>query len=186
LRDAKGLPTRQLFNYLFFPQLTKIAIGMNRAISFEVRNLLFFACPWVAAKLIRRGASLPMHTINTFPSSKPRIILGSDTDSTQFATHEALAKAGFSVDLASGYDNLEELWQKQRHDVVLLEVSYAVSVDRAVELALRLKRQDSRQFVGYLADPILQTSGLAGDALFPRDCKRLADALRRFFGPQAQ
>jgi hypothetical protein len=112
-------------------------------------------------------------------------VLVSDTKNTESLAHRALVNAGFDVDLASGYEHVEELWQQHRHDVVLIEVSYAVSVDSAVQLALRLKQRDSRQFVGYLADPILHTSGLAGDALFPRDSRRLPDALRRFFGPQA-
>jgi hypothetical protein len=127
-----------------------------------------------------------MHKFDTFPSTKPRIVLGSDKDGQGTAAHQALLQAGFAVDLATGYEQIEELWKAQRHDVVLIEVSYAMSVDRAVQLALRLKQQDARQFVGYLADPILHTSGLAGDALFPRDSRRLPEALRQFFGPQAQ
>ena len=126
-----------------------------------------------------------MHKIATFPVCRPRIVLGSDAIHPESPVHRALVSAGFEVDLACGYDHVEELWRQQRHDVVLIEVAYAVSVDRAVDLALRLKQQDSRQFVGYLADPILHSSGLAGDALFPRDSRRLPEALRRFFGPLA-
>ncbi len=109
----------------------------------------------------------------------PRILLGSDSEHRDSSTKEALIQAGFHVDVASGYDHAEQLWNQERHDVVLIEVSYAISVDPAVQLAMRLKQQDRRQFVGYLADPILHTSGLAGDALFPRDARRLPEALRR-------
>jgi hypothetical protein len=42
-----------------------------------------------------------------------------------------------------------------------------------------LKRQDPLLFIGYIADPILHTSGLAGDAIFPRSAEQLASALRR-------
>ncbi len=116
----------------------------------------------------------------------PRILLGSDSEHLDSSAQEALVQAGFRVDVASGYEQAEQLWNRDRHDVVLIEVSYAISVDPAVQLALRLKRQDRRQFVGYLADPILHTSGLAGDALFSRDSRRLAAALRRHLQPSTQ
>ena len=116
----------------------------------------------------------------------PRILLGSDSDHRDTSAKEALIEAGFHVDVASGYDHAEQLWNRERHGVVLIEVSYAISVDPAVQLAMRLKQQDRRQFVGYLADPILHTSGLAGDALFPRDSRRLPEALRRHLNLTAQ
>ncbi len=115
-----------------------------------------------------------------------RVLLGSDSEHLDLSVQEALIQAGFLVDVARGYEQAEQLWNRDRHDVVLIEVSYAISVDPAVQLALRLKRQDRRQFVGYLADPILHTSGLAGDALFSRDSRRLAAALRRHLQPATQ
>jgi DNA-binding response OmpR family regulator len=92
---------------------------------------------------------------------------------------QALHQAGFTVDLAHDYIHLENLWQQHRHEIVLLEVAYPHSVDPAVHTALRLKQQDSRQFIAYLADPSLSNSGLAGDAVFPRDARHLPEALRQ-------
>jgi hypothetical protein len=65
--------------------------------------------------------------------------------------------------------------------MVLLEVSGPQGVEEAVNAALRLKRRDPGQFVGYLADPVLHCSGLAGDAIFPRVSRQLAKVLKRYF-----
>lgn len=76
------------------------------------------------------------------------------------------------------------MWRKHRQNVVLLEVSGPHSVEAAVDAALRLKSHDARQFVGYLADPILRISGLIGDAIFPRSMNHLPSALRDYFCPE--
>ena len=51
-------------------------------------------------------------------------------------------------------------------------------VEAAVEAALRVKRADAAQFVGYLADASLSASGLGGDGVFPRHADQLPGALR--------
>ena len=63
--------------------------------------------------------------------------------------------------------------------MVLLEVTGEHAVEAAVAAALRVKRANASQFVGYLADASLETSGLAGDAVFPRSAARVEEALRR-------
>lgn len=116
----------------------------------------------------------------------PQILLSGDNTRTALVLHDALVDQGFPVQLAPGYLELENLWQQQRHPMVLLEVSGPQAVEAAVRTALRLKYQDRQQFVGYIADPTLQTSGLAGDAIFPRGSYRLTRALRRHFGLTVQ
>ena len=118
-----------------------------------------------------------MHTF-TFSECLPRILLGSDNQHLISAVSNVLLKAGFDVQTADDYDHLETLWQESRHDVVLLEVSHPDSVESATAAALRIKRQDTRQFIAYLADAHLQMSGLTGDAIFSRDTNRLPQALR--------
>ncbi len=111
----------------------------------------------------------------------PQILLSGDKTRTVRILHDALVERGFRVQLAAGYLQLEALWQQLRHPMVLLEVSGPRAVEAAVRTALRLKHQDPQQFVGYIADPVLQTYGLAGDAVFPRASDKLAGALRRCF-----
>ena len=111
----------------------------------------------------------------------PLILLSGDNARTATLLHDSLTEEGFCVHLAPGYHELETLWQQQRYPMVLLEVSGPQSVEAAVKTALTLKRHDPQQFVGYLADPVLHTSGLAGDAIFPRTPDQLASALRRHF-----
>ncbi|MGC2547961.1 MAG: hypothetical protein WA426_19105 [Silvibacterium sp.] len=130
----------------------------------------------------KKGDSSPVKKIQQdFPSKTtvepPFILLSGDNARTAFPLYLALVEHGFRVQFASTYIELEILWQQQRYPLILLEVSDAGSVEAAVNAAMRLKRQDTRQFVGYLADPILRTSGLAGDAIFPRDSEQLAKAL---------
>ena len=117
-----------------------------------------------------------------FTPISPLILLSGDNDRTTALLHDSLTDEGFQVQLAAGYQDLETLWQQRRHPMILLEVSGPQSVEAAVDTALSLKRQDPQQFVGYLADPVLHTSGLAGDAIFPRTPDQLASALRRHFG----
>lgn len=122
---------------------------------------------------------------DNFSSSFPPIFLASDSPRVAGFLHRTLEQEGFQVHFAPGYQELEPLWKLHRRGVVLLEVSNAQFVEAAVDLALRLKRQDAHQFVGYLADPILSTSGLAGDAIFPRTSHQLPQALREYFSAEA-
>lgn len=111
----------------------------------------------------------------------PLILLSGDNTRTASMLHRALIDDGFRVQFAAPYRELEPKWREQRPPVVLLEVSGAHGVEAAVSAALQLKRQDPLQFIGYLADPALHSSGLAGDAIFPRTSEHLAEELRRFF-----
>jgi hypothetical protein len=118
---------------------------------------------------------------NDFSSSVPLILLATDKPRLIAPLCRSLEQEGLSVHLAPGYRELEPLSQEHGAAIVLLEVSHEQSVEAAVDLALRVKRRNSRRFVGYLADPILYTSGLAGDAIFPRDARQLSEALRDYF-----
>jgi hypothetical protein len=113
------------------------------------------------------------------------ILLASDNPRVADSVRKALADEGFIVHLAPGYHALELMWQQHRHPMVLLEVSSIHSVDAAVDAAMTIKRHDVSQFVGYLADPILRTSGLAGDAIFPRSLHLLPNAIRSHFAQEA-
>lgn len=124
-------------------------------------------------------ADSPQNSIPDQASDPPLILLSGDNARTAFMLHQALLDEGFRIELAAPYQAMETVWREQRHPVVLLEVSGAHSVEDAVNAALRLKRVDPLQFVGYLADPELYTAGLAGDAIFPRSSAQLAQALRR-------
>ena len=121
----------------------------------------------------------------TSPNDPPLILLSGDNARTAYNLYCALVDEGFHVHFASAYNEIEPLWQEKRHPliplVVLLEVSGAQGVEAAVNAAISLKRKDPLQFVGYLADPVLRTSGLAGDAIFPRAPEHLARELRRHF-----
>jgi CheY-like chemotaxis protein len=115
----------------------------------------------------------------------PLILLASDNPRAAVHLQDALQTEGISVKFAPGYSELEALSQANQDGAVLLEVSHPQSVEAAVELALRLKRRDAGQFVGYLADPVMHTSGLAGDAIFPRSAHHLPRALRAYFNREA-
>jgi CheY-like chemotaxis protein len=114
----------------------------------------------------------------------PPILLASDNLRVPDSIQRILEAAGFIVQLAAGYHELEPLWQKHRQDVVLLEVSGPQSVEAAVDTAIRLKTLDAHQFVGYVADPVLRAIGLDGDAIFPPTLHRLPKALRDYFCPE--
>lgn len=127
---------------------------------------------------------------NDIASSVPFILLASDNRRGAEHLHRSLQQEGFTVQLASGYSDLEDHNFEQRDSatlsphpqgVVLLEVTDPRSVEAAVDVAMRLKRRNASQFVGYIVDPILHTSGLAGDAVFPRSVRHLPRALRDFF-----
>jgi hypothetical protein len=121
---------------------------------------------------------------STFSNASPRILLSSDSHHLVPSLRNALLRAGFCVDLASDYSHLEMLWRPLRHDIVLLEVSQPTSIESATESAIRIKRQDAQQFIGYLADASLQMSGLTGDAIFSRDAQKLPWALRQVLDGQ--
>lgn len=94
--------------------------------------------------------------------------------------HRLLREDGFAIDYAGSYSGLETHLREKDFDVVLLEVTGEPAVESAVHAALQVKRANAGQFVGYLADADLETSGLAGDAIFPRNAEKLRTALRRF------
>ncbi|MBV8674615.1 MAG: response regulator transcription factor [Acidobacteriaceae bacterium] len=121
-----------------------------------------------------------MHTEPTRPES-PLILLASDDPRLAADLHLALREQNFAVEFAPGYVEMEGLADAHEHAIVLLEVSRHQSVEAAVELALRIKRSNANRFVGYLADSILLNSGLAGDAIFPRNPHDLTLALRNHF-----
>ena len=112
--------------------------------------------------------------------TEPSILLVSDSERHGNTMHRALEQHGFAVEYAGDYAQVESALHSRKFDVVLLEVTGEHAVEPAVAAALRVKRGDARQFVGYLADANLETSGLAGDAVFPRNAARLPDALRGF------
>lgn len=115
-----------------------------------------------------------------FPN-KPTILLASDTERLGTSLHRALRDEGFNVHYAGPYSGCDARLRDEAFDVVLLEVTGEYAVELAVEAALRIKRSNRAQFVGYLADPALNASGLAGDGVFPRSTARLPEELRRFF-----
>ncbi len=96
--------------------------------------------------------------------------------------HRALRQQGFAVEFAGDYGQVTALLQTRRFDVVLLEVTGEHAVEPAVAAALEVKRGNAQQFVGYLADASLETSGLAGDAVMPRSAAKVEDALRATYG----
>jgi hypothetical protein len=91
-----------------------------------------------------------------------------------------LQERGLAVEFAGTYTQLDSLLGGRSYDMVLLEVTGQHAVEPAVAAALRVKRANSNQFVGYLADASLETSGLAGDGVLPRSAARVEEALRRF------
>jgi PleD family two-component response regulator len=111
--------------------------------------------------------------------AEPSILLASDSERHGNTMHRALEQHGFAVQFAGDYAQVDSLLHQRRFDVVLLEVTGQDAVEPAVAAALRVKRGNAGQFVGYLADAALQTSGLAGDAVFSRNVARLPEALRR-------
>ena len=121
-------------------------------------------------------------TSNELPVVPPPILLASDDARSAAHLHRLLREQDFVVEFAPGYGEIEALAEQHRNAIVLLEVSRDQSVEAAIEAALRVKRTGATRFVGYLADRILRNSGLAGDAIFPRHPKQLADALRNYFG----
>ncbi|HUB18109.1 MAG TPA: hypothetical protein VL990_05705 [Acidobacteriaceae bacterium] len=114
------------------------------------------------------------------PLAEPSVLLASDSERHGDTMHRALEEHGLAVEYAGEYARVDLLLRQRQFDVVLLEVTGEHAVEPAVAAALRVKRGNARQFVGYLADPSLGTAGLAGDAVFPRNASRVPEALRRF------
>jgi hypothetical protein len=123
----------------------------------------------------------PSGTPAGFPlPDNPTILLASDTERLGTSLHRVLRDEGFEVQYAGDYSGLEAHMHRRPFDIVLLEVTGEYAVEPAVQTALRIKRVNTGQFVGYLADSALNASGLAGDGVFPRSAARLPEALRRF------
>jgi PleD family two-component response regulator len=114
------------------------------------------------------------------PLQSPSILLASDSESRGLMIQQTLAGEGFLIQYAGHYAQLDSSMENERFDIVLLEVTGEHAVESAVDTALRVKRANPGQFVGYLADPALDASGLAGDAVFPRNPAKLPDRLRAF------
>lgn len=108
------------------------------------------------------------------------ILLASDSERHGNSMHQLLKEKGFAIDYAGNYSGIDDHLKGRDFDVVLLEVTGEHAVEPAVDTALRLKRANAAQFVGYVADADLENSGLAGDAVFPRNAEKLRQALRRF------
>ncbi len=121
---------------------------------------------------------------NLTGSDCPPILLASDNPRMPDFLQRVLEREGFIVQLARDYEEIEAIWREHRQDVVLLEVSGPQSVEAAVDMAIRLKTHDARQFVGYVADPILRAIGLDGDAIFAPRLQRLPQDLRDYFCPE--
>ena len=116
------------------------------------------------------------------PFADASILLASDSERHGNSMHQLLREEGLIIDYAGSYSGIDGRLELKSFDVVLLEVTSEHAVESAIEAALRVKRANAGQFVGYLADANLETSGLAGDAVFPRNAEKLRDALRRFQG----
>lgn len=112
------------------------------------------------------------------------ILLASDSEDRGARTRGVLEQAGFRVAFAGEYDHLDTALLSGKFDMVLLEVSGQHAVEAAVAAALRVKRSNAEQIVGYLADSSLGTSGLGGDGIFPRNSSRLPATLRAFLSGQ--
>jgi len=108
------------------------------------------------------------------------ILLASDSERHGTTMHRALEQEGFAIAYAGDYSQLDAQLHAQTYDMVLLEVTGEHAVEPAVAAALRVKRANAKQFVGYLADASLETSGLAGDAILPRNAAKVPEVLRRF------
>jgi hypothetical protein len=113
-------------------------------------------------------------------TGNPSILLASDKQ-RESSLQRVLREEGFEVAFAGDYAGISRMLDGQDFDVVLLEVSGEDAVEDAVAAALWVKRARAGQFVGYVADSSLLTSGLAGDGVFPRSNTGLPAALRRFF-----
>ncbi len=114
------------------------------------------------------------------------ILLASDSERHGTTMHRALKEQGLPIEFAGEYSQLDAQLHAQSYDMVLLEVTGEHAVEPAVAAALRVKRANAKQFVGYLADASLETSGLAGDAVLPRNATKVPEVLRRFIADENQ
>ena len=114
------------------------------------------------------------------------ILLASDSERHGNRMHQALQQEGVVTEYAGDYSQLEKALQRQKFNVVLLEVTGDHAVEAAVAAALRVKRSHGGQFVGYLVDPHLETRGLAGDAVLPRNVSRLREKLEEILREEAE
>lgn len=114
------------------------------------------------------------------PLTERSILLASNSETHGRMLYQLLRGEGFQVEYAGLYSHLDSRLDSEPFDMVLLEVTCEDAVELAVETALRIKRARLGQFVGYLADPALEASGLAGDGIFPRSSAKLPAALRAF------
>lgn len=112
------------------------------------------------------------------PVSQPSILLAGDSEGNAASLRRVLEQAGFEVSFAGDFSCLEQALDLRQFDVILLDVSGEHAVEAAVQAALRVRRANRRQFIGYLADASLGTSGLGGDGIFPRRPAELPKALR--------
>ncbi|MFT4114495.1 hypothetical protein [Silvibacterium sp.] len=108
----------------------------------------------------------------------PRILLIAENIRVIEPILSALKDDGLPVMLAHGYPAGIEHWSEHRQPIVLIDVPRLEEVEPAIDTAVAIKRRDPAQFIGYLADNTLHTSGLTGDALFPRSSTRLPTLLR--------
>lgn len=131
-----------------------------------------------------RGEITPIMMTNASkrkgPLANASILLASDSERHGKSMQLLLKEQGYAIDYAGSYGAVETHLERKDFDLVLLEVTSEHAVEPAVDAALRVKRANAHQFVGYLADADLETSGLAGDAIFPRNAERLRQALRQF------
>lgn len=109
---------------------------------------------------------------------EPSILLAGDSEGHAAGLRRVLEGAGFEVCFAGDYSGLDQAMDARRFDVILLDVSGQHAVEAAVETALRVRRANQWQFIGYLADASLSAAGLAGDGVFPRNARELPRALR--------
>jgi hypothetical protein len=197
LPDTERLLCFPLFISRFFNNLKASPFGISSAFLMpcppESRSVFahfpggqFASIDWSFLPDIGTPGRRRRHQMNALKFSGPsrRILLGSDNHHLISAVSSTLIKAGFHVDTANDYDHLEVFWMRTRHDIVLFEVSRPDSIESATESALRIKRQDARQFIAYLADANLQMSGLTGDAIFSRNLHTLPQALRAALGEE--
>ncbi|MGA8111110.1 MAG: hypothetical protein WBD46_13965 [Acidobacteriaceae bacterium] len=125
---------------------------------------------------VKEGSSTPVNGAS--------VLLASDSERHGSTMHQALRQQGVTVEYAGDYAQLDEALRRRSFDVVLLEVTGEHAVEAAVAAALQVKRSNALQFVGYVADAHLETSGLAGDAVFPRNAARLPRELKKFLSEQ--
>lgn len=120
------------------------------------------------------------------PFADRSILFASDSERHGSSMHRAMKEQGLAVEYAGDYSRVDSLLKQQQYDLVLLEVTGQHAVEPAVAAALRVKRANANQFVGYLADASLDTSGLAGDLVLPRNGAKLKEKLRRYFVENAE